>query len=317
MFSRFERLLIALMVALLFAAITFLVAWAQEGGPSSPTTPAPTCAVCHTEFAMEWQSGPHGRAVSDPTFVAEWTKQGKPGACMVCHVTGFDSATAKWRENGVSCEACHGPVNPNHPKEPMLVDRSPALCGRCHTDTRFGWQDWQGSTHYQRGMNCITCHDPHSASLKIVKALDGSSIYNDASQLCIACHTEVSMNLPYSIHHQQGVSCVDCHVMHTERAPREAHTVPDHSFRANLDSCNRCHASQMHASGSLPESPQATSATAATQPMQEAGLMPKPSPVSPIGFAVLAGLIGLAAGMITAPWLEKWYHRVTRHGQGG
>ena len=34
----------------------------------------------------------------------------------------------------------------------------------------------------------------------------------------------------------------------------------------------------------------------------------EPAPVSPLGFAGLAGLIGLAAGTVLAPWLEKKYH---------
>src|SRR4030065_542042 len=65
----------------------------------------------------------------------------------------------------VTCNSCHGEDTADHPKSPMPVDRSPDLCGRCHSDTRFGWQDWQGSTHYQRGKKCTTCHDAERASL--------------------------------------------------------------------------------------------------------------------------------------------------------
>jgi len=39
---------------------------------------------------------------------------------------------------------------------------------------------------------------------------------------------------------------------------------------------------------------------------------PEPGPVSPLGFAGLAGLIGLAAGMVLAPWLERSYHHAVR-----
>ena len=39
----------------------------------------------------------------------------------------------------------------------------------------------------------------------------------------------------------------------------------------------------------------------------------EPSPVSPVGYAGLAGLVGLAAGMVLAPWLERFYHRVSKH----
>lgn len=327
MFLRFQRLLIAVMFALLAAGVTLVVVKAQDGGPGSPSSPAaptqqnPPCVACHTEFATEWENGPHGKAVTDPKFVDEWTKQGKPGACLVCHVTNYDPATGTWQQDGVSCEACHGPMKADHPKSAMPVDRSPELCARCHSDTRFGWQEWQGSTHYQRGMNCTTCHDPHSASLKITKAMGGSTQYNDASQLCVTCHKDVSMNFPYSVHQKQGVTCINCHVTHTEKTPADAHAVPDHSFKANLDSCNTCHSDQMHSAaqggGDTPVSLPAAGTGTDTQQVQQAGLTPAPMPVSPLGYAGLAALVGLAAGMVLAPWLEKWYRRAAKRPQGG
>ena len=319
MYRRLERLLIALMFALFAAAMTLVVVQAQDSGPGSPVAPAgaptaqtPACVACHTEFANEWKDGAHGEAISDPVFQNEWTKQGKPGACLVCHVTNYDPATGTWQTDGVSCEACHGPMKADHPKSPMPVDASPQLCARCHSDTRFGWQDWQGSTHYQRGMNCTTCHDPHSASLKMTRAINGGVAYNDASQLCVNCHKDVSMDFPYSVHQKQGVSCINCHVTHTEKAPADAHTVPDHSFKANLDSCNACHASQMHSgSGEAQGAQPANALVSSTQPLEQAGLSPSPNPVSPLGYASLAALVGLAAGMVMAPWLEKLYRRAT------
>jgi hypothetical protein len=32
-----------------------------------------------------------------------------------------------------------------------------------------------------------------------------------------------------------------------------------------------------------------------------------------MGFSALAGLIGLAGGMVLAPWLEGWFHRAVKH----
>jgi hypothetical protein len=34
-----------------------------------------------------------------------------------------------------------------------------------------------------------------------------------------------------------------------------------------------------------------------------------PGNVNPLGFATVAGLVGMAAGMILSPWLERWYQR--------
>ncbi len=322
MFSRIERLLIALMFALLAAGVTLVIVRAQDVTPTSPS-PAPSpqtpaCVSCHSDFANEWKNGPHGQAVSDPVFQQQWTQQGKPGACLVCHVTNYDPATGTWQEDGVACEACHGPMKADHPQAAMPVDTSPDLCARCHSADRFGWQDWQGSAHYQRGMNCTTCHDPHSASLKIARSAAGTAAYNDASQLCVNCHKDVSMNFPYSVHQKQGVTCINCHVTHTVKAPADAHSVPDHSFKASLDSCNTCHSNQMHTAAQVSMTPQpANVVVTQAQPVQEAGLSAAPGSVSPIGYAGLAALVGLAAGMVMAPWLEKWYHRATTRPRGG
>jgi hypothetical protein len=38
--------------------------------------------------------------------------------------------------------------------------------------------------------------------------------------------------------------------------------------------------------------------------------MAAPQPVSPIGFGLLAGLVGLAAGVVLAPWIERFQHRL-------
>ena len=316
MSSRIERFLIAIIFALLTAGVTLIIASAQGTTPPSGQANAnPTdCAVCHTEFQITWENGPHGKAGTDPVFLDAWATQGKPGACLVCHTTGYDPATATYKADGVTCEACHGPAPADHPKTPMPIDRSTDLCGRCHSDTRFGWQNWKVSTHYQRGMDCATCHDPHSASLKKVAGPRGEApTTDDVSTLCINCHKEHSMSFPYSTHSQQGVTCVDCHLKHIETTDRTAHTVPDHSFNASLDSCNTCHQKEMHS----PTEPSETNVTSAPAPaleeVQLASVTPEPAPVSPIGFSTLAGLFGLAGGMVLAPWLERWYRRIVKH----
>jgi predicted CXXCH cytochrome family protein len=308
---RIERLFIALMFALLAAGITLVAVSAQEGGQPLTQNDSDTCATCHTEFQMTWQSGAHGQSGSDPLFVAQWTSQGKPGACLVCHTTGYDPATASYRSDDVTCEACHGPAPADHPKSPMPVDRTTDLCGRCHSDTRFGWQDWKVSTHYQRGMSCTTCHDPHSAALKAVAGPRVGGTMDDVSQLCVTCHNEFSMDFSYTSHHQQGISCVDCHVKHLENADRIAHSVPDHSFNASLESCNTCHAGQMHGptdavsvQGTVPP------AGSVDPEVNLASVTPEPTPINPLGYAGLAALIGLAVGMLLAPWLERWYRLV-------
>jgi predicted CXXCH cytochrome family protein len=317
MFSRFEKVLIALMFALLFAGVTLVAVSAQDVTPPPVQEKKGECADCHEDFQMSWQNGPHGHAKDDPIFVNAWTDQGKPGACLTCHVTGYDEATGIWKEDGVSCSACHTDEGGEHPRTTMSLDPTSNTCGACHTDSRFVMESWKGSTHFQKGMDCTTCHDPHNASLKItVNLKDPTS--NDASRLCISCHEEASMNFPYSTHSKQGVTCVDCHLEHLENANTGVHSIADHSFKASIQTCATCHAEQMHAAGDAVSTKEvagisvAEPTTVSTPAVEMSSIVPKPTPISPIGYAGLAALVGLAAGMVLAPWLERWYRLVLK-----
>src|SRR5574342_197035 len=120
MFLHTKRLFFAVAMALLFAGVPLLTVQAK----ASPKVirnqaNAENCGVCHTDTLTLWQEGLHGEAASDPVFIDEWTKQGKPGACMVCHATGFDPATGNWEQDGVACVTCHNPVPVDHPDDPM------------------------------------------------------------------------------------------------------------------------------------------------------------------------------------------------------
>jgi predicted CXXCH cytochrome family protein len=332
MFTRLEKIIIALMFALLAAGITLIVANAQ--GPTPPATITTsslsydTCIGCHADVNATWMQGPHGQALSDPIFAAAWNSQGQPGACLVCHTTGYDPATGQSNAEGVTCEACHSPVPANHPTDNMPVDNSPDLCGKCHSDPRFSTENWKLSAHYQRNMTCSVCHDAHTAGMKTV--VGAGANLEDASNLCENCHKDAMDNFPSSKHAAAGVTCVNCHLGFNVNGNDtvtmdfgDAHKAPDHGFRATLDTCNKCHTNQMHGPG------QAVAAAAIK--IEEAGgtATPEPTPavtpiapvttqsplVSPLGFAGMAGLLGLAGGMVLAPWLEKLYNRFAKGGK--
>jgi predicted CXXCH cytochrome family protein len=309
--SKFEKFLFSLMLALLVAGVTLVIVQAKAETPA-PSQQTLNCGNCHQETQMAWFSGAHGNASQDSLFTQAWSEQGQPGACLVCHVTGYDPASGTWKQDGVSCEACHSPVNINHPEEPMPIKDPVELCGQCHSEARFGWQEWQSSTHYQRNMTCTVCHDPHTASLKTVAGTDDES----PSALCINCHRQYSMNFSYSIHKQAGVNCIDCHLQHFgEQGDRAIHTMPDHSFTANLNSCNTCHATQMHTASDGNAADLAPVEISNTETISEEQVSNQPSPLSPYGYAGLAGLLGLAGGMVLSPWLDKAYRRLTKEGR--
>ena len=172
MYSRIERLLIALVFALLAAGVTLVAAQAQEGNPP-PKDGSLDCATCHTEFHTTWMSGPHGTAADDPAFVEAWDEQGNPGACLTCHVTGYNPDSGTWDADGVTCEACHGHWEiHNGNLETMTAATTSDACLTCHqklagrpenflqieslaqhlTDQELSEEDATG---------CVDCHDPH------------------------------------------------------------------------------------------------------------------------------------------------------------
>jgi predicted CXXCH cytochrome family protein len=292
----------------------------------TPTVEPPlqnsNCASCHKDIHASWENGTHSKAASSETFQNEWQGQGKPGACLVCHATGYDPTTDTWSKAGVACESCHNPVPANHPSDKMPVDKSTELCGKCHSEPSLT-AGWKSSAHYQRGMTCSVCHDPHTAGMKRVGG--GRGMVADASALCTNCHKNAMNNFPTSKHARAGVTCVNCHLGFNakDKNPGEAHKAPDHDFLPSLETCNKCHTDQMHAPGEAVAAAAIQVEHAGGTPTpyaiptatQSALVSSEPTPVSPLGFAGIAALIGLAGGMVLAPWLERAYHRYVKEAQ--
>jgi predicted CXXCH cytochrome family protein len=335
----FHRFLIGLLFALPIAGLVlFLPQISADAQPPSSqnaqATPAAwpvmtydSCVECHENILNTWTHGPHGQALSDPVFSKAWETQGKPGACLVCHSTGYDPATGSFKAEGVTCEVCHSPIPANHPVDNMPVDNTPDLCGRCHSDPRFATENWKLSAHYQRDMTCTVCHDQHSAGMKTVSGELGPVA--DASDLCMNCHTDAMQNFPTSKHAEAGVTCVNCHlgfnVPGDHSSFDEMHKAPDHNFTPSLETCNKCHANQMHAPGQAVAAAailaEEIGGTPTAEPTPAVTAVPKtgsePYPASPTGFAVMAGLLGLACGMVLAPWLERTYQKYITGGKNG
>ena len=265
---------------------------AQEGGE-----PTNECQSCHPAFQEAWIAGAHGQAASDPAFLDAWAQADKDPQCLTCHTTGFDLATGMYESQGVTCSACHDSSTANHPAEPMPSDGSPNLCGSCHTETYF---EWQISGHRQEELGCVDCHDPHATELKAF----------DESSLCSTCHRTRASNFTHTQHSQEGLTCADCHLGPIVALTGESHAVRDHSFGVKLSSCNACHAYQMHDVVEAQPELAGTAEPDAMASVDTVSVAREPTNISPVGFAMLSGLVGMASGMILAPWLERWYQRI-------
>lgn len=293
----------------LFAVPLMLVTYVfAQASPSAQvektngTAQTQDCQTCHLEFQTNWAMGAHGNANTTEAFKQAWEAAGKTPDCLNCHVTGYDPETNTWEEDGITCNRCHESVTSNHPSEPMEVNRSPELCGECHTETYF---EWQISSHRDKDLGCSSCHDPHGNQLKA----------NNSATLCAACHQARATNFTHTKHSQQGLQCSDCHMANLSETGTGGHARKDHSFFVSLKSCNDCHVYEMHDPSEVHPEPTPVAADPMAS-VETLSVVATPKSVSPLGFAVVAGLLGLAAGVIVAPWLERFQNKQKKHDKG-
>jgi predicted CXXCH cytochrome family protein len=294
-----RRLAVGLLFAIPMMMLSYALAEASNAPQASPNPENPDCVTCHEELHTAWQGGAHGQATDDPAFKEAWTAAGQLPACLECHVTGYDAMTETWEANGVTCTACHDPISENHPLEPMTADRSGKVCSDCHVETYF---EWQVSAHAGQDLDCTVCHDPHGTEMKA----------ESAEALCASCHRARSSNFTHSGHSQQGLNCDDCHMARLKTDSGEGHLRDrrDHSFFVSLEACTSCHVYQMHDPVEAhPEPDTLDEPVDAMAAVQSVATSAEPMPVSPLGFTMLSGLIGIAVGIIVAPWVERLQRR--------
>jgi len=171
-------------------------------------------------------------------------------------------------------------------------------------------------------MPCSTCHDPHSAGFKTLPGQPVSAPQNP-SALCQNCHKDITATSEHSKHTQRGVACVDCHLGVRPNDPSDPHVTASHSFKPTIETCNACHSSQMHSvtgaplasdtSGTTTGGTTASQGQAGAAPIEAGFASGTPSAVSPLGYAAIALLIGVAGGFALSPLLD----RSSRRSNGG
>ena len=91
----------------------------------------------------------------------DWVSQ-----CAYCHTTNFDTSSGEWEEDGVQCEACHGPgsihleivedirdvpsVRQRRELEASIeIGLDPQICGKCHSQGNDPHSDSPYPTTYE------------------------------------------------------------------------------------------------------------------------------------------------------------------------
>ncbi|NUM44133.1 MAG: hypothetical protein HUU38_05455 [Anaerolineales bacterium] len=302
----FYRFLLGLCFAIP-AALTVYATGQANALPQAELPASPeNCNECHEIIRSHWGESEHGKAVSDPVFQKAWQEAGSPNECLACHTTGFDPETGTWEDDGVACATCHSPIPANHPDEDIMpTEISSRLCGTCHLQTH---EEWSDSTHAQEDLSCIRCHNPHTTNLRAA----------DTQELCSSCHNDEVHFFEFTIHAQEGVTCMDCHLQVSEVQMGEGHGARHHTFTVEMDTCSKCHTLDMHYPVSDGSATGSSDTSVSTAPMigeemsvvmENSLVQAEPNPASPVGYSLLAGLVGMASGMILAPWSERWFRR--------
>jgi predicted CXXCH cytochrome family protein len=221
-----------------------LVALARPAGAAQSARPAgqetayagsQACANCHKDLHASWMTTRHAQAFSSPIFQRDWSQLSQQTSCLQCHTTGFNPQDGTYSEEGVTCESCHGPFQPNHPAEQMPIKPNADLCSTCHKGTT---DEWRASPHSAANVQCQACHNPHSQT----------PMADSITALCTNCHKERGDSFTHSTHANSGLECSNCH-MYT--APREADPIgglaaTGHTFSVGSEACIGCHQETVH-----------------------------------------------------------------------
>lgn len=155
------KVMLNVLLIIVFVGVFTITAFAEN-----KYVGATTCKMCHSskksgEAYKIWEASAHAKAYA--TLASEESKKiatekgienpQEAAECLSCHITGhgkpataFDKRYAK--EEGVTCEACHGPGSAYKGMKVMkqiaagevkgadygLVDPNEALCKTCHNE---------------------------------------------------------------------------------------------------------------------------------------------------------------------------------------
>jgi hypothetical protein len=144
----------------------------------------------------------------------DWQERPYARYCAGCHTTGFDAANGGWAEEGVQCEACHGPgldhvalagdrshiVNPAN----LTFDEQTKICGQCHLRGHDPTGQYDFPTDYRPG-------GPVTLDEAFIPTTEQDAFFPDGSS---KRHHQEYLDWQLSPH-AEGVSCVFCHVSHS------------------------------------------------------------------------------------------------------
>ncbi|MCP3902430.1 MAG: hypothetical protein GY715_02245 [Planctomycetes bacterium] len=177
----------------------------------------------------------------------------KPYNCGRCHTTGYEpegnqlglpGLIGTWAEDGVRCEACHGPSE-DHVLNAFtgIVPPGGKSCDECHyrdTQFRMPWKSGFMRHHQQSedfihsphasGLKCVSCHNPHKSTVYQLGGLHTE---------CTSCHAGDEDNGFYQVAGMDFLDCKDCHMPYMGKSATASNAftgdIRGHLFRIMTD----------------------------------------------------------------------------------
>lgn len=221
-------------LAILFCFLPFALPAASGGSARDPIfIGAQACGECHDSPASghqfsKWRLTPHARAyaalalpearpIADLSGITEEPHKAK--MCLGCHATA--SEAEDWEivegfhlEDGLQCEACHGPGSEYSPKE-IMKDRAQAMMHGLKMPTKD---------------TCMICHRAKGSHDRVLKR---KPFDFDAAWQRIA-HSKPTTNSPPSevaVASSSAVKSAGPYKFTGVMACAQCHTGPDHGFQ--------------------------------------------------------------------------------------
>jgi len=103
------------------------------------------------------------------------------------------------------------------------------------------YQQWHETAHSDAGVQCISCHVPHTQETRLA-----------SEELCQSCHRDEAEEWA---HNDAGVHCTDCHISSPTVAAasdvqvKGPDSAPNHSFEQAVEACVDCHGQGIHSEG--------------------------------------------------------------------
>jgi len=129
-----------------------------------------------------------------------------PQRCRECHEPEFQA----W-SNTTHAQASFDPIFQTY----LQQAEEPGECFTCHTT---GYSAITGQ-FMLAGVTCEACHGPYRAGHP-----QESMVIATSEELCGACHPSTLLEWKSSRHGKVGVTCVDCHEVHTQKTRAAATT---------------------------------------------------------------------------------------------